>query len=358
MDGKNASNPGQTLGKLTSVHERLENQQQARRADHGPEHPGELEDKIERSIEHLKQRRFTIVKFPMSGDDMWLREIDNMISVLERRLAKLGTKTAMIHDDRHDDDDDDDDRTPFKSQSKPYPVPPTHSTKEEELYREGDFQSSNVRAAGLRRGNFDSWSLSSVARMRLNLGLARRGLQMVPEDDDLELEDFIYGTRVEEAPRPRERSSESHRRGSADSGNAEKGSFERIRSTPRQHDEIILANRDKKGKDIVTMKNPIQHDEKRVVFENPKMPSHHKDYFEKTYDRERANQETMHQPRESIEMLKKGGKKAGKRLKYMKVHRKYMSPDTLDEYELPWEWHEVSLALCRVDCLADKVLPG
>lgn len=27
---------------------------------------------------------------------------------------------------------------------------------------------------------------------------------------------------------------------------------------------------------------------------------------------------------------------------YIKVHRKHLSPDTLDEYELPWEWDEVS----------------
>lgn len=28
---------------------------------------------------------------------------------------------------------------------------------------------------------------------------------------------------------------------------------------------------------------------------------------------------------------------------YIKVHRKYLSPDTLDVYELPWEWDDVSL---------------
>ncbi|KAI4087851.1 MAG: hypothetical protein LQ339_008798 [Xanthoria mediterranea] len=29
---------------------------------------------------------------------------------------------------------------------------------------------------------------------------------------------------------------------------------------------------------------------------------------------------------------------------WMKVHRKYLSPDTLDAYDLPWEWNDVSLA--------------
>lgn len=27
---------------------------------------------------------------------------------------------------------------------------------------------------------------------------------------------------------------------------------------------------------------------------------------------------------------------------YIKVHRKYLSPDTLDAYDLPWEWDDVS----------------
>lgn len=28
---------------------------------------------------------------------------------------------------------------------------------------------------------------------------------------------------------------------------------------------------------------------------------------------------------------------------YIKVHRKYLSPDTLDAYDLPWEWDDVGL---------------
>ena len=31
---------------------------------------------------------------------------------------------------------------------------------------------------------------------------------------------------------------------------------------------------------------------------------------------------------------------------YIKVHRKYLSPDTLDAYSLPWEWDEVSFLQC------------
>ena len=69
---------------------------------------------------------------------------------------------------------------------------------------------------------------------------------------------------------------------------------------------------------------------------------------------------------ESIErILKKGdkGKEHGHsneikirdltRPTYIKVHRKHVSPETLDEYHLPWEWDEVSLPQYRVrvsDC--------
>lgn len=28
---------------------------------------------------------------------------------------------------------------------------------------------------------------------------------------------------------------------------------------------------------------------------------------------------------------------------YIKVHRTYLEPDTLDAYDLPWEWDDVSL---------------
>ena len=57
---------------------------------------------------------------------------------------------------------------------------------------------------------------------------------------------------------------------------------------------------------------------------------------------------------ESIEkILKKGekGKDHGKEIKikdltrptYMKIHQKHVSPETLDDYNLPWEWDEVSI---------------
>ena len=60
---------------------------------------------------------------------------------------------------------------------------------------------------------------------------------------------------------------------------------------------------------------------------------------------------------ESIEKILKGGKGKdhghGKEIKikdltqptYIKVHRKHVNPETLDEYNLPWEWDDVSFPL-------------
>lgn len=41
-----------------------------------------------------------------------------------------------------------------------------------------------------------------------------------------------------------------------------------------------------------------------------------------------------------------------KRPTYIKVHRKYLSPDTLDHFALPWEWDKASLfhQLCSIVC--------
>ena len=58
-----------------------------------------------------------------------------------------------------------------------------------------------------------------------------------------------------------------------------------------------------------------------------------------------------------IEEVKKKEKKEEKPKKiqdstrptYIKVHRKHVSPDTLDAYDLPWEWDEVSIRLSLRD---------
>jgi hypothetical protein len=53
-----------------------------------------------------------------------------------------------------------------------------------------------------------------------------------------------------------------------------------------------------------------------------------------------------------LEKAEKGGHKNKekqivdlRRPMFLKVHRKHMSPDTLDEFDLPWEWDTVSLDL-------------
>ena len=64
---------------------------------------------------------------------------------------------------------------------------------------------------------------------------------------------------------------------------------------------------------------------------------------------------------ESIERVLKedGSKGKGEQKKimdlarptYIKVHRKHLSPDTLDAYDLPWEWDNVSIRFLSLDLL-------
>lgn len=91
----------------------------------------------------------------------------------------------------------------------------------------------------------------------------------------------------------------------------------------------------------------------------------------KNEEEDKAFQERMRQTlskagysEESIEQTLKGKADKSKKTKmseekpkkiqdlnrptYIKVHRKYLSPDTLDAYDLPWEWDEVSFRyLCE-----------
>jgi len=66
-----------------------------------------------------------------------------------------------------------------------------------------------------------------------------------------------------------------------------------------------------------------------------------------------------------ISNLENEGKSKGHGLKktiltqptYIKVHRKHLSPDTLDAYNLPWEWDDVS-SLFETSCKAFKTDPS
>lgn len=370
--------PGEAPGRLTPAPRHLENHQQGRTEDRRPQGTRDLETKIEGSIDYLKQHRSVIGDSLDPEDRVWLYEIDAMIAALGKRLAKPDSQTPNINDYIHDRDFR---LRPFQSQSKPYPGPPIRSLEEERLYQEDDFQSRSFRPASIERRNMDRRPLSrrpsdraKHVRERLNANLAERGLQIVPEDD-LGLYEFIEESRKLGRALPSPQSSpqwprESHRRRSADSGGADKRSFEPTRAKPGESDEITIEKINKKGKLDVIVEDPIQRDEKRVIFKDQQRPSHYTGYDENDYGRETDRREMVHQPRGNAKKLIKGGKGEGHeyglptetvdltRPTYIMVHRKYLSPDTLDAYELPWEWKEVSPARYLVCCLADKIVPG
>ena len=378
---------GQAPGRLAPTHELLENQQQGRRADRGPGHPRDLKTRLEDSIDYLEGRRFAFGEDPGPDDRVWLHEIDTMISVLERNLAKIDSHTARNSEYVFKIPD----RTRFGSHPKPYPIPTTRLS-EERLYRGGDFLSRDKGPASLERGNSDrrppSRRPSDQARFirsRLNASLAERGLQDVPEDG---LDPFVP---IEEAKHtgrffpsqpssklPREGPSGSHRRGSVDSEDADRRSFQRLRPrrpTFQDYEEIKFQERDRNPGGFVNVEDPIQRDEKRVVFKDRQRPSQYTDYDEKTYGRERADRVVGHQRREDIEKLVNKAEKdwEERRLErahgpeietvdlvrptYIKVHRRHISPDTLDAYNLPWEWDQVSPTHHLASCLANNSLP-
>ena len=376
--GHSDHGPGEAPGRLTPAHRHFENHQQGRTEDPRPQGPKDLKTKIEGSIEYLKQHRSVIGDSLDPEDRVWLDEIDAMIAALEKRLAKPDSQNAKINDYKHDSDFR---LAPFQSQSKPYRGPLIRSWEEERLYQEDAFQSRSLRPANIERRNMDRRSLSrrpsdrvKHVRQRLNASLAERGLQIVPEDD-LGLYGFIEETRklgrVLPSPPPSPRwPRENHRRRSADSRGADERSVEPTRATPGESDEITPQKVDKEGNWDVIVENPIQRDDKRVVFKDQQPPNYYTEYDETDYDRETDDQGMVHQPRENAKKLMKGGNGEGHeygmqtetvdlaRPTYIMVHRKYLSPDTLDAYELPWEWKEVSPTPYLVCCLADKILPG
>ena len=253
--------PGHTAGRLTPAHKFQENQQRGRWADRGPEASRQLKPKIEGSIDYLKQRRSDIGEIANPEDRVWLREIDTMISVLRRNLVKLDPQAANTNDYAHEDDDD---GIPSRSHYTSYPARVTHSSEEENLYREDEFQSRNLGLANVERSSMNrkpprtTSDRDGYVRSRLNASLAERGLQIVPEDD-LNLYGHLNGARS-----PMEK-----REG-------------------RDH-----------GTQTETMK-----------------------------DRTRPT--------------------------YIKVHQRHVSPETLDVYNLPWEWDKVSPIHRLAGCLADQ----
>ena len=352
--------PGEAPGRLTPAPGYLENHQQGQTEDRRPQVPRDLRTKLEGSIDYLKQHRSEIGDSLDPEDRVWLYEIDAMIAALGKRLAKPDSQTVNINDYKYDSDFR---LAPFRSQSKPYPGPPIRSSEEERLYQEDDFQSGNFRPASIDRRNMDRRSLSRRSsdrakhvRQRLNASLAERGLQIVPEDE-LGPYEFIEETRklgrgLPSPPPSPQWPRESHRRRSADSGGPNEKSFEPTRAPPGESDEIILQELNKKHNGDVIVKDLIQRDGKRVIFKEQERPSHYTGYDENDYGRETDRREMSRQLRKNPKMLDLALPT------YIMVHRRHLSPDTLDAYELPWEWKEVSPPCCLVRCLADKIIPG
>lgn len=252
---------GHTPGRLTPAHKFQENRERGRWADRGPEVSRKFKPKIEGSIDYLKQRRSEIGEFANPEDRVWLREIDTMISVLRRNMAKLDPQAANTNDYAHQDDDG---GKPSRSHHKSYPALVTHSSEEENVYRDDDFPLRNLGLANVERRSMNRKAPRTTSdrdgyiRSRLNVSLAERGLQIVPEDDL-----NLYG----------------HFNGARD---------------PMEKME---------GRDHGTQTETV------------------KDMMRPTY---------------------------------IKVHRKYISPETLEEYQLPWEWDAVSPIYRPTGCLADK----
>ena len=374
--------PSQARGEHTLAHRPLDNEQRGRRGDLGPQGPRGLKANLEDSINYLEQQ-WSIIYDTNPEARVWLHEIDAMISVLQKRMARLKSQNAINDYER----DRDLHLRQFRSQSKPDATPVIRSS-EEHLYKEDDFQSRSARPASPERRYKDRWSPSrrlndreKHVRQRLNASLSDRGLQIVLEDDDLGPYEFIDESRkLEEWPPPPRPSPpglrESRRRHSPDSGDAGKrslerfrpSSFERIRSTRGESDGVTPQKINNKGRRDDFSEDSIQREERRVVFKNRQRPSHYLGYDKKNYGRETDGQQILMHRGENTEKLMKKTRAHEhgmqtktidlKRPTYIEVHRKYLSPETLDAYELPWEWMEVSPVPRPVCCMADKILLG
>lgn len=198
----------------------------------------------------------------------------------------------------------------------------------------------------------------------------------VPDYD----QELVYGHtdhRLGEAPRrltPAHRHLENHQQGRTenrgpespkDLEGADKRSFEPRRATPGEFDEIKPEEISKKGNSDVFVEQPIQRG-KSVVFKDQQQPSNYTGYDENDFGRETDDRDIGYRPSENTEKLMKRAKNEGHehsmqtktvdltRPTYIMVHRKHLSPATLDAYSLPWEWKRVNPTHRLVCCLADK----
>lgn len=114
------------------------------------------------------------------------------------------------------------------------------------------------------------------------------------------------------------------------------------------------ANRAKKAKELEAMKQlAIEQHNAKVLEEKMKKKQQQEDEDKAFNERMRSTLIKAGYSEESIEKTLKGKQEKGDKGKkimdltrptYIKVHRKHLSPDTLDLYDLPWEWDDVSNA--------------
>ena len=115
---------------------------------------------------------------------------------------------------------------------------------------------------------------------------------------------------------------------------------------------IDEAKRAKEAKELDALKHQAIEEHNAKLLEEKMKEKQKKEDEDKAFnERMRTTLIKAGFPEDSIEKTLKGKKeKAGTSTKildltrptYIKVHRKHLSPDTLDLYDLPWEWDEVS----------------
>lgn len=132
----------------------------------------------------------------------------------------------------------------------------------------------------------------------------------------------------------------------------------------KYEEELILkeAKKAKKKKEEDEMKEKaIEEYHAKQVEEKAEKDKKKKEADEEFRERVKKTFGQAGYSEDSIEKILKKGEKGkghahGKDLQikdltrptYIKVHRKHVSPETLDEYRLPWEWDDVSFLRCCI----------
>ena len=112
---------------------------------------------------------------------------------------------------------------------------------------------------------------------------------------------------------------------------------------------IEEARKEKEAKEIEALKKLTIEEHNAKVLEEEMKKKKKKEEDDKAFqERMRETLTKAGYSEDSIEKTLKGKADKGKKIMdltrptYIKVHRKHLSPDTLDIYDLPWEWDDVS----------------